>query len=395
MFAIASDDPSEVRRVLDRGDVSPNETVGPQSALAFALTNERLVRKMDIVKTLLAYGADPAALRNPEFNPPNRANTSNRGSMVVSPPATTTLEKMDPATRYYVSRAGAMHTRKTSALIQKSSFRPLVRVRYDIAGQDRVFEQLFMVLNQHSRGFSVAPLVALLCGPSGHGKSLLARKFGSLLGVPTHTVNVTTLRSTHDLWHSQSMSPYEEPSPLTLSQFLLENEGKRCVVVLDEIEKTEDPKLLYSLLMPWELGRCSPPGGDRHIDVKNVIWLGTSNVGHDLVFDYHETVAGPTMSREEYVELVRLLRPRVSERLGASLLSRVTTVLPFIPFSDDEKMAIATEALYSLGGDMTASLSLEVVEKTVHSALAHYIPAEGARSLHRAISGLLLDISES
>jgi hypothetical protein len=54
----------------------------------------------------------------------------------------------------------------------------------------------------------------------------------------------------------------------------MHNEGKRCVVVLDvsvinvygtyvsshsntfeqEIEKTEDEKALWSLLMPWELG---------------------------------------------------------------------------------------------------------------------------------------------
>lgn len=32
---------------------------------------------------------------------------------------------------------------------------------------------------------------------------------GSLLDVPTHTVNMTTLKSTHDLWKSYSMSPYE------------------------------------------------------------------------------------------------------------------------------------------------------------------------------------------
>lgn len=56
---------------------------------------------------------------------------------------------------------------------------------------------------------------------------------GSLLDVPTHTVNMTTLRSTHDLWQSYSMDPYEEPSTSTLAEFLTENEGKRCVVVLD------------------------------------------------------------------------------------------------------------------------------------------------------------------
>lgn len=72
--------------------------------------------------------------------------------------------------------------------------------------------------------------------------------------------------------------------------------------------------------MPWELGRCSFEAGSRHIDVRNVVWLGTSNVGHDLVFKHSESRARPDdlMSREEYVELMGLLRPLVSERLGVS-----------------------------------------------------------------------------
>lgn len=114
-------------------------------------------------------------------------------------------------------------------------------MRYDLVGQDCVLEQLFRVLSIQSRGLSVAPIVVLLCGPSGHGKSLLARKctlfwlrlvdiawmrrltmscchllVGFLLDVPTHTVNVTTLKSTHDLWQSHSMSPYEVCAAIVL-----------------------------------------------------------------------------------------------------------------------------------------------------------------------------------
>lgn len=75
-------------------------------------------------------------------------------------------------------------------------------------------------------------------------------------------------------------------------------------------------------------------------------------------------------------------------------MSRVTAVLPFLPFTDDEKMAIAAEAFYSLGGETVASLPVDVVESSVRTALPQYLPAEGARSLHRAISGLLLEMSE-
>ena len=253
MFAIASDDVSQVQAVLESGEANPNDQVGPQSALKFALTNDQLTNRLDIVKTLLAYGADPAGLKNSSSGGQEHSRRSSvvisgsspahvghclnaseiDGRKEVDPEFEAMKSQMDPATRYFINRADAPKTRRTSTLIHRSFFRPLARMRYDIVGQDCAFEQLFRCLSIQSQNLSVSPLVVMLCGPSGHGKSLFARKFGSLLGVPTHTVNMTTLKSTHDLWQSYSMSPYEEPSTLTLAEFLTENEGKRCVVVLD------------------------------------------------------------------------------------------------------------------------------------------------------------------
>lgn len=63
MFAIASDDPEQVKKVLGSGGVNPNEAVGPHSALDFALTNDKLTNKLEIVKALLAYGADPESVK--------------------------------------------------------------------------------------------------------------------------------------------------------------------------------------------------------------------------------------------------------------------------------------------------------------------------------------------
>jgi hypothetical protein len=99
MFAIASDNAKSVHDVLEHDHADPNEPIGPQSALAFALTNERLSQKLDIVKTLLAHGADPGALRNPKLNPPLRGRLAPDDAMPLSPPLTTTQEAMDPAMR--------------------------------------------------------------------------------------------------------------------------------------------------------------------------------------------------------------------------------------------------------------------------------------------------------
>jgi hypothetical protein len=50
----------QVRQVLKSGVAGSNDSFGPQSALAFALMNDRLTHKIVIVKMLLAYCADPS-----------------------------------------------------------------------------------------------------------------------------------------------------------------------------------------------------------------------------------------------------------------------------------------------------------------------------------------------
>ena len=74
------------------------------------------------------------------------------------------------------------------------------------------------------------------------------------------------------------------------------------------------------------------------------------------------------------------------------MLSRVSTVLPFVPFTLQEKKAICMEALHSLCGDAPHSLDKASVESIIDSAIADYYPTEGARSLHRAISNQMVDL---
>jgi ATP-dependent Clp protease ATP-binding subunit ClpA len=78
--------------------------------------------------------------------------------------------------------------------------------------------------------------------------------------------------------------------------------------------------------------------------------------------------------------------------LQASVLSRITTVLPFVPFTLEEKKAICSEALFALGGEFLELSSPETIETAINTALSSYCAIEGARSLHRAISNQLVDI---
>ena len=166
MFAIASDDVEQVRQVLESGEANPNDCFGPQSALAFTLTNDKLTKKLDIVKTLLSYGADPITAKKiePPCSSPSEDQVREESGDLVPEPAV--MNGMDLATRYYVDRADAAHTQQSSALIRRSTFHPLTRVRYELIGQDRALEQLFRVLSMHSRQFTIAPIVVMLCGKS-------------------------------------------------------------------------------------------------------------------------------------------------------------------------------------------------------------------------------------
>jgi hypothetical protein len=73
----------------------------------------------------------------------------------------------------------------------------------------------------------------------------------------------------------------------------------------------------------------------------------------------------------------------------------VTTVLPFVPFTNEEKLAIASQALFLQGGEHARLMSPETIDKLVVDAVAAYIPSEGGRSLYRAMSSLLLDAIDS
>lgn len=103
----------------------------------------------------------------------------------------------------------------------------------------------------------------------------------------------------------------------------------RLTFISQEIDKVVDEKTLFSLLMPWELGKCSFAAGQRHVNARNVIWIATANTGHQLVFDHQAQRADSDapMDRKEYTELINLMRPDVTECLGVSRFISVLTGL--------------------------------------------------------------------
>lgn len=198
LFAIAADDPDAVRRVLADGATDVNESIGPQSALSFAMTNKSLKKRVEIVKTLLAFGANLRKIREDGHNPGRHVDgievgnpeiakqDEGQGVQTTEPERdehAAAMKDMDLVTRYaeaenllymtsvltrgyryYVSKAEDPQVQRLTAMIERSTFQPLTQVRYDLIGQDRSLEQLFRVLSMHSQQKHVAPIVVMLCG---------------------------------------------------------------------------------------------------------------------------------------------------------------------------------------------------------------------------------------
>jgi hypothetical protein len=92
-----------------------------------------------------------------------------------------------------------------------------------------------------------------MLGPSGHGKTELAKQMGSLLSLPLCKIDCTEMIYKTDLFGPKA--PYFGSSDGSLmNNFLCTNKGKRCIVFLDEFEKC-GKDVHEALLLPFDEGR--------------------------------------------------------------------------------------------------------------------------------------------
>ena len=100
-------------------------------------------------------------------------------------------------------------------------------------------------------------MVLLFAGPSGHGKTELARQLGNLISLDLLTIDCTNMHSGFDLWGP--VKPYMGYSDGSkLNNFLAEHSGRRSMVFLDEFEKMGQ-EIRNTLLLPIQAGKPSPP----------------------------------------------------------------------------------------------------------------------------------------
>ncbi len=254
------------------GNVSATYGTPPIPLLAFAVMNSKISEKdtTAVVATLLSLGADGSAIPKPFYcpydedlpskGPPEASLKETREAeetLWCQPPPIRKLftETINITQRYYLHRSLklAKPTERQRWVAARHDSTDLFAVPYFLIGQSAATDLLtknflHYMLRRHDQ-----PLVLAFAGPSGHGKTELARRLGALLSLELQVSDCTIVSREAELFGPRK--PYvgaEEGAPL--NNFLAANNGRKCIVFLDEFEKTT-ADIWNALLIPFDKGK--------------------------------------------------------------------------------------------------------------------------------------------
>ncbi|WP_126173330.1 ATP-dependent Clp protease ATP-binding subunit ClpA [Altericroceibacterium xinjiangense] len=149
-----------------------------------------------------------------------------------------------------------------------------------VFGQDKAIEVLSTAMKLSRAGLRDAdkPIGSFLfSGPTGVGKTEVARQLASIMGIPLQRFDMSEYMERHSVSRLIGAPPgyvgYDQGGLLTDAI----DQQPHCVLLLDEIEKAH-PDLFNILLQVMDNGRLTDHHG-KTVDFRNVVLIMTTNAG--------------------------------------------------------------------------------------------------------------------
>ena len=191
----------------------------------------------------------------------------------------------------------------------------------------------------------------LFSGPTGVGKTEVAKQLAALLGIPLQRFDMSEYMERHSVSRLIGAPPgyvgYDQGGLLTDAI----DQNPHCVLLLDEIEKAH-PDLFNILLQVMDNGRLTDHHG-KTVDFRNVILIMTTNAGaSDMT---RESIGFGNATREDAQEeaVKRMFTPEFRNRLDA-----------IVPFG-----YLPPEVVARVVDKFILQLELQLADRNVHIQL--------------------------
>ncbi|KAI0179498.1 P-loop containing nucleoside triphosphate hydrolase protein [Hypoxylon sp. FL1284] len=431
-YIVSTNDVDLIREWVRRGG-DPNATWGPDALplVAFSvLRGGRTLRQSaKTLATLLRFGAHswviPKAFYDPYCRdlPEGGPATEELGDLGDHNKQWCTPELHGPFTkalsltqRYDLYRSSKVkpHSGREKEVLNRQGAGEVMGVHQMIVAQSIATRWLKRKLTVYLALQKRKPLILVFAGPSGHGKTELARRFGELMSLDLQVVDCTIFKHDNELFGPRPpYSGYEEGSPL--NNFLTSKAGERSIVFMDEFEKTNS-EIHNTLLLPFQNGQYEDRRTGKMINCSKTIWILATNKLDDTIHQFcsdNEKVIFHSEDEEAQDRVVgklcRQLRTEFVQHFGAPLGGRITEILPFLVFSPQESPLIVHKALMDLEADIMKRVRLALnKEEDVYVgnitvrikkdaavcttiAVDEYDKKTGARSLAQAVDRVVED----
>lgn len=251
----------------------------------------------------------------------------------------------------------------------------------NIFGQDKAIEIVVEAIKRSRVGFREPhkPVASLLfVGPTGVGKTELARQLAATLGVPLHRYDMSEYQEKHTVAKFVGAPPgyvgYEEGGLLTEAI----RKNPHSVLLLDEIEKAH-ADIFNTLLQVMDYATLTDNNG-RKADFRNVVILMTSNAGAREIGRQTIGFEAKAINRDAvFTAVERIFSPEFRNRLDG--------VVNFNGLTHEVVLMIVKKAI----GEFAVQLQEKCVSIQVTDGCAEwladkgYSPEFGAREIARLI----------
>ena len=249
-----------------------------------------------------------------------------------------------------------------------------------VFGQDKAIDMLARAIKMSRSGLGnpQKPIGSFLfSGPTGVGKTEVARQLAYAMGMPLHRFDMSEYMERHAVSRLIGAPPgyvgFDQGGLLTEAI----SKQPHAVLLLDEIEKAH-PDIFNILLQVMDHGTLTDNNG-RKADFRNVVIIMTTNAGTEALNKVQIGFTKTSATGDEMIDIKRMFTPEFRNRLDA--------IVSFAPLDKEVILRVVDKFLMQL----EEQLHEKKVEAIFTDALKDYLakngfdPLMGARPMARLI----------